>query len=407
MEHIARPFAAQHHGTGHSSGCAQGSGTFQEPSAFKVPAGETLGGKLVRARDAAPDVSYHCPGCGTPLLLRQGAIRSPHFAHKSHGFCSPETALHKGVKHWIAQILRKCLNGKRAGAPRVLVPCAGLPHAGDLDFQWRCPGEAWLSLADVAFDEVAVERATLDGLRPDVLLLQQGLPVLGIEVLVAHAVDATKAARATYPWVELDARRILTSPRTWRPTQDAHPWMARCQVCACIGRTDRAELSEVTDPGDYVAQIAAGGFHGQLQDWLQASLGRLKPAVCWRCPGCRKRNVRPLCRDRIDGVALASSLSSPIHPQVILQVKRGEPIAISFGFPNNPQRPWAVVPLIGPDGAALRATPNLKQPHRLALNGTNRPLAFICRRCGADCLGMFPSPMTPCEAVPIQVQRKP
>ena len=398
MELFFRQSAGQQGGTRQTQASTPFPDPPLEPSAFKVPAGETRSGKLVRARDAAPDVSYHCPGCGTPLLLRKGAIRSPHFAHLRHGFCSPETALHKGVKHWIAQILGKCLKGKRTGAPRVRVPCAGPPMAGDLDFLWRCPGEAWLSLADVAFDEVAVEQATPDGLRPDVLLLQQGEPVLGIEVLVSHAVDAAKATKATCPWVELEARRVLSSPRTWRPTQADHPWTGRCRVCDCIARTDPAALSEVTDPGDYVAQIAAGGFHGQLQDWLQAP-GRLKPAVCWRCPGCRKRNVRLLCRDRIDGLARASSLASPIHPQVILQLKGGSFISISFGFPKNPHRPWAIVPLAAPGGAALRATPGLKQPHRLALNGTNRPLAFICRRCGTDCLGMFPSPMNPCEPI--------
>jgi hypothetical protein len=103
-----------------------------------------------------------------------------------------------------------------------------------------------------------------------------------------------------------------------------------------------------------------------------------------------------MCRDRIQGLALASSLDSPIHPQVILQVKGGAPIFISFGFPKNPRRPWAIVPLAGTGEASLRVTPNLKKPHRLALNGTNRPLAFICRQCGADCLGMFPPPLTPC-----------
>jgi hypothetical protein len=366
----------------------------EQALAFKVPAGETRSGRLVRARDASPDVKYHCPGCGTPLLLRKGAVRSPHFAHKNHGHCSPETALHKGVKNWIAQILRKGLKGKRAGSPWVLVPCAGLPHSADLDFPWKCPGEAWWSLADLAFDDVAVEHSTPDGLRPDVLLLQQGRPILGIEILVCHAVDAAKAAKTSFPWLELDARRVLASPRRWKPSQYVHTWTTQCQVCACIGMSDQADLSEVTDPGDYVAQIAAGGFHGQLQNWLQSTQKRLKPAVCWRCPGCRKPNVRPLCRDRIQGLALASSLGASLHPQVILQVKDGSPIFISFAFPKNPHRPWAVVPLASGE-AALRATPSLKQPHRLALNGTNRPLAFICRRCGSDCLGACPSPMTP------------
>ena len=75
---------------------------------FKVPAGLAPNGNLIRARDADPAVEHRCPGCQSPLLLRKGPVRATHFAHRK-GFCSPETALHQGVKHWIAQVLRKGL----------------------------------------------------------------------------------------------------------------------------------------------------------------------------------------------------------------------------------------------------------------------------------------------------------
>jgi hypothetical protein len=266
-----------------------------------------------------------------------------------------------------------------------------------LDFAWRCPGEAWLSLADLSFDEVAVERTTSEGLRPDVLLLLGGQPALGIEVRVHHAVDAAKAARTPYPWVEVDAQRVLAAPRAWKPEQHHHPWTGQCQVCACVGTLTPAALSEVTDAGDYVAQLAAAAFHAQILAWLQPGRRRLKPAVVWRCPACRKRNVRALSRDRVRGAGMASSLLSPVQPQVIIELVEDAPVAISFGFPRNPYRPWAVVPIDDCAPPTLRATPDLKQSHRLALNGTNRPLAFPCRACGADCIGAFPSPLAPLE----------
>ena len=252
-----------------------------------------------------------------------------------------------------------------------------------------------MPLADLDFDEVAVEQATAEGLRPDVLLLRRGLPALGIEVLVTHPVDAAKAGKATFPWVELDAGKVLASPRSWKPSQSAHPWTAQCQVCSCIGAAEAAGLSEVTGPADYVSQLAASGFHRRVQAWLQSGHRRLKPSVCWRCPACRKRNVRPLCRNRVHGATLASSLAPTIHPQVILQVEAGQFVFIIFGFPANPRRPWSIINLTDRGRPILRVTPDLKRPHQLSLNGTNRPFAFLCLRCGSDCLGLFPPPL-PC-----------
>ncbi len=364
-------------------------------SFFKVPAGEAPNGRLVRARDARRDVEYRCPGCARPLVLRRGAIRSPHFAHKCDGYCSPETALHQGVKNRIAQMLGRMLNGRRAWAPRILAPCAGPLHADGISDSWRCPREAWFSLADLAFDEVAVERATPDGLRPDVMLLHEGRPILGIEVRVSHAVDREKAVRTSMPWIELDAMHVLSSPRTWRPCQGLHPWSGRCLICTCISRLDPSSMSEITDLGDYPSQLAAAGFHEQIQGWLQSGHRRRKPMVCWRCPSCRKQNSRILVRNKILGAEMASSLRSALEPQVILHAADGGTIHVSFGFPRNANRPWAVVPLPAEAVPSLRATPDLKRLHRLPLNGTNRPLAFICPHCGADSIGVLPLPWTP------------
>ena len=360
-----------------------------------MPVGEAPNGSLVRARDASLEVGYRCPGCRTPLLLRRGQVRSPHFAHKTLGFCAPETALHQGVKLWIAQMLRKGLGGRGGRMPRVQVPCAGTKQLEGLDFAWRCPGEAWFSLEHLAFDDVAVERETPEGLRPDLLLLRQGEPVLGIEVRVTHAVDAVKAAKTTYPWVEVEANRFLASPRSWRPCQGDHPWTGSCRVCACVGTLDPSAFSEITGPGDFVAQVSAASFHGRVADWLQTGRKRLAPAVGWRCPWCWARNRRSLCRERVRAVAMASSLNPPIHAQVILHLADGPPVFVSFGFPRNPRRPSAVVPLGFTAEPSLRVTPDLKRPHRLDLNGTNRPLAFVCGQCGGDCIGVFPSPLQP------------
>jgi hypothetical protein len=362
---------------------------------YKVPAGEAPTGRLVLARNARAGVSYRCPGCRCELVLRRGEVRSPHFSHKAIGSCSPETALHQGVKAWVALMLRRRLRGLRRGVPRLRVPCRGRQQPGDTCDEHLCPGEAWLHLADLDFDQVMVEEATPDGLRPDVLLLKQGSPVLGIEVLVTHAVDAAKAAKTSHPWVEVDGMQILRSPGTWKPSQASHPWTGSCHVCAWADRVMASRIQDWHDPADLVSQLAAAFFEEFIQAWLHSSSKRIKPALFWRCPWCRIRNRRLLRRDLLRSAAQASSLVPPCEPEVVLEPAEGPPIAIAFGFPRNPARPWQILPLPDAPGPRLRATPDPKHPHRLALNGTNRPSGFPCRRCGRDCLGSLPSPWIP------------
>jgi len=368
---------------------------------YKVPAGETPTGRLVLARNARADVTYRCPGCRCELVLRRGEVRSPHFAHKAIGFCSPETALHQSVKAWIALMLRRRLRGLRRGIPRLRVPCRGRQHPGDPHADRLCPGEAWLPLVELDFDQVLVEEATADGLRPDVLLLKQGTPVLGIEVLVTHAVDAAKAAKTSHPWVEVQGTEVLRSPGTWKPSRASHPWTGSCHACAWAARIIGSGIQEWEDTADYVSQLAAAFFEETMKAWLQSSSRRVKPALVWRCPWCRKKNRRLFRRDLLKSAARASSLKPPCEPEVMLESAEGPPIAIAFGFPPDPARPWRILPLQNTPAPRLRTTPDPKHPHRLALNGTNRPAGFPCAHCGRDCLGSLPSPWIPvpwCES---------
>lgn len=369
----------------------------EQPEAreFRVPAGEAPTGRLVLARNARPGVAYRCPGCHCGLVLRHGEVRSPHFAHKAIGFCSPETALHQGVKAWIAVMLRRRLRGLRRGVPRLRIPCGGRRHSGDHRTGPLCRGEAWLSLADLEFDEVVLEASTPDGLRPDVLLLRQGNPVLGIEVLVTHAVAPAKAAKTAHPWVEVEAMQVLRSPGAWRPSQARHPWSGSCRLCTWADRILGSGFQDCQDPADLLSRLAAAFFEESVQAWLDGSSKRIKPALVWRCPSCRMRNRRLLRRDLLKGAAQATSLVPPGEPEVVLEPAQGPPITIAFGPPRNPARPLQILPLPDASGPRLRATPDPRQPHRLTLNGTNRPSGFQCQRCGRDCLGSLPSSWIP------------
>jgi hypothetical protein len=358
--------------------------------------GVSPAGELVPARKAKGEVGYRCPGCGGPLLLRKGEIRSAHFAHKPDAHCAAETALHSGVKHWIAAILRKRLGDRRRGVPKIRVPCSGkgLPKAGG--FQTRCPGQAWFPLGELEFDQVEVEGATAEGLRPDVLLLLKGVPALGIEVRVTHAVDESKAARSSHPWLEVDAMQVIGAPRAWKPCQQSHPWTGLCRACQWAEEVKSVTFSEADDPMEGVAELSAALFERHVNRWLASGTNRTRPGLVWRCPWCRKSNLRRLDRERVSGAARSSFLGPPIVPEVLLEVGRDAPVSIRFGFPRNPRRPWVILPLPEQGRPVFRVTPDPKRPSRLVLNGTNRPMAFICTRCQRDCLGSLPSPWIPC-----------
>jgi hypothetical protein len=263
------------------------------------------------------------------------------------------------------------------------------------DNHHQCGGDAWMSFADLQFDEVTVERSTIDGLKPDVLLLNKNVPILGIEVFVTHTVDGFKAARFTHPWIELKAAQVIQSPSSWKPIQMRHPWVNLCRACLWANKIMRYEIFENNDPADYVAQLSASILESFLLEWLPTSSKRIKPAVHWRCPWCRKPNLRHIRRDQIIDVSISSSLLPPCEPEVTIVTTNSVTISVIFGFPKNPNRPWIIVPMPIGRQPIIRATPALKHPHRIILNGTNRPFAFLCKNCYRDCLGTLPSPLLP------------
>jgi hypothetical protein len=309
---------------------------------FKVPVGRNPKGGLVRAAQASHGISYVCPGCEGPLVLRKGEVRAAHFAHKGSGSCSAETALHRGVKAWIAGVFRKRLKRRRALLPTLLAPCRGAQGPTGVGLHRSCPVPAWFSMAHLDFDEVAEERETPEGLRPDVLLLKGGTPVLGIEVLVTHAVGPSKAERTRHPWIELEAMRVIRSPRTWRPVAGRYPWTSQCRHCEFLDRIHSIEFSEPCDPSDCVTELAAEFFLEAHQNWHQDPRQRKCPRIVWKCPWCRKRNHRKLERKAVAGASRSSGLGPPIRPQVILHLSDHSDVILAFAQVRSPRSRKAV-----------------------------------------------------------------
>jgi len=120
----------------------------------------------------------HCPGCGRPVIARQGALLAHSFAHASDSAnpaCATagETALHLVAKDYLAEALVLTL-------PEHEVSKGGL-------------SKTVVKEGEFSFDRAEVERA-LPGMRPDVVVHKGNRPLL-VEFKVTHACGYEKIAR--------------------------------------------------------------------------------------------------------------------------------------------------------------------------------------------------------------------
>lgn len=71
---------------------------------FRIPFGFLKGSRsVVTPAFASKTQQYSCPQCAGDIILRKGAVRVAHFAHKAvERSCNGETLAHKCTKEWIA-----------------------------------------------------------------------------------------------------------------------------------------------------------------------------------------------------------------------------------------------------------------------------------------------------------------
>lgn len=182
---------------------------------------------LVHAREADTAGSYKCPGCMAPLVLHAGAVRARHFSHKGNTVCDGETLVHITTKLLIAKVI----NDHRSSNFRITLHCTCS----------RCQSSVQKVMPCTAFTGSAVEER-VGAFICDVVAFRESAPVLGIEILNAHAVDAVKAERLDIPWIELAAADVLENPLDWRPVQ----MRLKPMVCADC-KNERAELERVAE----------------------------------------------------------------------------------------------------------------------------------------------------------------
>ncbi len=169
-----------------------------------VPYGQNSEGKLISAAEATRQTDYYCPACLSPLVLHAGQSVVRHFAHKSNSPCNSETIAHKTAKRLLAQIISEYQNTK---TPSILITC-------DCTY---CSDSTSIKLPKNSFTS-ATEEYRIGNFICDVIAFRGSTPVLGIEVLVTHAVDEKKSSELKIPWIELTATEVLDNPYFWRPT---------------------------------------------------------------------------------------------------------------------------------------------------------------------------------------------
>jgi len=232
-------------------------------SPVAVPVAVDEDGSLVAPADADPDRAYRCPGCGAGLVLRQGELRRPHFAHRRGDGCGSESRLHRAAKRRIVEVVEAWLDG---GGPR---PCVARPCP-----VWSCDGGVVQDLpSDVS--AVADEVRLADGTIGDVVLYRGGDPCAVIEVKATHRVGGEKATRLGLPWFEVEAEAVLERPYWWVAVQDG---LAAFSCPACARR------AEASSTGARVVRERARALAGRLAVPLPPSPPYRSVAhECWRC----------------------------------------------------------------------------------------------------------------------------
>lgn len=220
---------------------------------LKIPLAYDMTHTLVRVEDAAPSTQYFCPACGTRLILKRGAVKVPHFAHKPSDTCNQETIIHKAAKLLVQQAIADWKAGRTA-APVVQRAC-------------QICGSLVPRPLPEKVETAALEYQLTDGFIADVALLVGDKPEAAIEIKVTHAVGEEKAANLSVPFIEVDGYAVLDSPTNWKPIVDQFRPLT-CPACSQAFQRFQAKA----------AQIAVREKIELPTEYYRYALSR-----CWRC----------------------------------------------------------------------------------------------------------------------------
>lgn len=186
--------------------------------------------RLYSPATAEKGKSYFCPACREPVILKQGEVRIPHFAHKVSDTCNQETITHKTAKMLIQKAVQEWKLGK-SNHPTLQRTC-------------QICGTSISQLLPEKVDSAVLEYRLIDGSIVDIALMVGAVAQAAVEIKVTHAVDEIKARRLSIPFVELNGYEVIESPSVWKPITDNFKPLT-CDKCKSIYSKFQAKAKQI------------------------------------------------------------------------------------------------------------------------------------------------------------------
>lgn len=197
--------------------------------------------------------SYFCPACQGQVILKQGEIRTAHFAHQISNICSQETVIHKTAKLLIQRVVYEWKSGK-SNPPIFQRTC----QICDTSVSQFLPEKV---------DDAVLEYKLADGSIADIALLVREIAQAAVEIKVTHAVDEIKANRLSVPFIELDGYEVIESPTIWKPITDNFKPLI-CGKCKSVYQKFQLKINQISEKSHIK---------------LPTTYYRHGFCICWKC----------------------------------------------------------------------------------------------------------------------------
>ena len=196
---------------------------------------------------------YFCPFCRESIIVRQGAVRVPHFAHKVSDICSQESIVHKTAKMRIQKVVQGWKSGG-SSRPKLQRAC-------------RVCGTYTNQLLPDKVDGAIQEYRLTDGSIVDVALMAGEMVQAAVEIKVTHAIDEIKVIRLSVPFIELNGYEIIKNPFVWKSIADNFKPIT-CEKCKSAYLRFQTRAKQIAN---------ASGIK------LMARYYRYGLCTCWKC----------------------------------------------------------------------------------------------------------------------------
>jgi hypothetical protein len=164
--------------------------------------------------------TFFCPGCGQPVVLRQGAVKLPHFAHRATTACQPNHNLAQTAKRLLQQAIRawKAGQGDQPNLQRQCQVCL-TPIAQPL------PDKV---------EAARLDERLPDGTPVDLALWGHDQPQAAIKVEVNKLPQrAVPLPACPLPLIVLAALAVIDRPTSWTPLADGFRPLT-CRSCRAV-----------------------------------------------------------------------------------------------------------------------------------------------------------------------------